>query len=146
MNKNKTGVQYTNIEYIKSDNATICLLECTISYKHVIPMFGLCDDLRDKFMNFLESSNVYLDDDGLVFNVRGVTRFDKENTYDEVLGERLALSKAQTKAFDKANSVYYNLTMYWDEMFDKLNTLVSGTYNVAEHCEEHVAELIETTK
>ena len=146
MNKNKTGVQYTNIEYIKSDNATICLLECTIAYKYVTPMFGLCDDFRNKFMNLLESSNVYLDEDGLVFNVKGVTRFDKENEYDEVLGERLALSKAQTKAFTKANSIYYMLAEFYGSMMDKIGELITGTYNVVNHCEAHVVDLIETTK
>lgn len=146
MNKNKTGVQYSNIEYIKSDNATICLLNCTIDYEKVRLMFGLNEEYRIQFMNFLDKIHVTLEDEGLVYTVKGVTRYDNENPYDEVIGERLALSKAQLKAFEKANELYYVLAELSDNMFTNLNHLINGTYNVAEHCEEHVNKLIEATR
>lgn len=146
MNKNKTGVHYSNIEYIKSDNATICLLECIIDYEKVRQMFGLNDENRNQFMNFLDSIHVTLEDEGLVYTVKGVTRYDNENPFSEVAGERLALSKAQFKAFDKANKIYYTLGELWQNMGYKLSTLIHGTYHVAEHCNEHVNELINATR
>lgn len=146
MNKNKTGVHYSNIEYIKSDNATICLLECIIDYEKVMPMFGLNDEYRNQFMNFLNNIHVTLGDEGLVYTVKGITRYDNENPYNEVSGEQLALSKAQLKAFEKANNLYYNLAKFCDNMIVNLNNLINGTYNVAEHCEEHVNELIKATR
>lgn len=146
MNKNKTGVQYSNIEYIKSNNATICLLKCTIDYEKVRTMFGLSDEYRNQFMNFLDNIHVTLEDEGLVYTVKGVTRYDNENPFDEVTGERLSLSKAQLKAFEKANELYYVLAELTDNMLDNLKRLINGTYNVSEHCEEHVNELIEATR
>ena len=82
----------------------------------------------------------------MVYRVKGVTRYDNENPYDEVLGECLALSKAQLKAFEKANELYYVLSEFAGNMLVNLNDLIDGTYNVAEHCEEHVNELIEATR
>lgn len=146
MNKNKTGVHYSNIEYIKSDNVTICLLECTINYERVRPMFGLSEEYTNQFMNFLDNIHVTLGDEGLVYTVKGVTRYDNENPYDEVSGEHLALSKAQFKAFEKANNLYYNLAKFYDNTIINLNHLIDGTYNVAEQCDEHINELIKATR
>jgi hypothetical protein len=145
MAKNKTGVTYENIKYyVSEDNrVTACVLECFIDYKYVQPMYGLSMENRSRFLKVLDDLNISMDACGLYFQTRGISKVNNGDTYNKVFGERLALSKAQQLAFSKANRMYWHLTNLVANEIEKLDLYVSGTYNVTDHCENHVEELIE---
>lgn len=143
MKKNKTGVEYVNIEYIYNNNVTICVLDCSVNIKHVSSFYGLSHQNGERFIKFISNLGMGYDGDSIRFTVKSVTRLHNGDAYDKVTGERIALSKAQSLAFCKANRMYNFLGGLINEELETLYEKVEGTYNVCTHCYKHVDELSE---
>ena len=141
MKKNKTGVEYVNIEYIYNNNVTVCVLDCAVNIKHVSSFYGLNRQNAERFIKFISNLGMEYDGDSVRFTVKGVTRLHNGDDYDKVTGERIALSKAQAWAFSKANRMYNFLGGLVNEELETLYEKVEGTYNVCAHCYKHVEEL-----
>lgn len=142
---NKTGVEYIDIRYVKNNSVTVCKLNCKIDIRHFSLFYGLNHQMAEKFIKYVNELGMTYSHDGLYFSTKGLARLNSEDTYNEVVGERISLSKAQTLAFSKANRMYCMLGNLVEAALDELDVKVDGTCNVCEHCENHVNELIEET-
>lgn len=141
--KNKTGVQYINVQYFKSGNGlcTICKLTSMIPYDKIKEW--IFDD------NQIKPSEQYLNNLGVTrgcygfeFTTIGKAILEAGDKENETYAKQIALTKAQAKAFGKANRIYGMIAENIQDLLENIDTFMVGTYNAYISCANHVDDLI----
>ena len=143
--KNKTGVQYINVQYFKSGDGicTICKLTSMIPY----------DKIKEWIFNDnqIKPSEQYLDNLGVTrgycgfeFTTIGKAILEVGDTENETYAKQIALTKAQAKAFGKANRIYGMVGENLRAHLENIETFMTGTYNSYISCTKHVDDLIDS--
>lgn len=140
----KTSVKYVKKTfYVNAEKKTVtCKLDFTIDIPDG-PLKFINDS--DKAKNVLfKNGECYYDDNDVLhkkFSVVGVTKCTDNDTFDEELGKKLALTKAQAKAFVKSSEFYERFIA---AIFDELSPLTDlewGCVDSAMKCWAHYKEL-----
>lgn len=153
--KNKTNVTYIDTRVTVSNNVTVANLTFGINIDKLPCLNALGDagvnlnDMFDKYYNYRGIAD-YTDDNGvttkqLVYQTIGRAKLkDEDRTLaDEIIGERLAISEAQKKAFSIANRLYKDL---FNETINRIVTPIvnftRGTENTVHDCDEHRKHIV----
>lgn len=148
--KNKTNVTYIDTNVIVSNNVTVANLTFGINIEK-LPCLNALDDagvdlneMFDKYYNY-QGIGDYTDENGvttkqIVYKTIGRAKLKDEDSSQEnvIIGERLAISEAQKKAFSIANRLYNDLYV---ETIKRIVTPIvmfsQGTENTVNNCDEH---------
>ena len=93
----KTFVTFDTPKYIvnKESKVTVCIIDCSWNNKSTVIsdiwIRKVCNIIEDKFPEYNRPS----------FKVVGVARCSENDTYNEIVGKRIAESKAKAEAFNK---------------------------------------------
>lgn len=146
-NKNKTRVKYLNINYFVEGNRVSCDLYFTIQFSKTPNMdfmvsraAKICSKynvVRDN-THFDEHENVVFQP---VFKLRGFATCHKSDKFDFETGKRIALTKAQRKAFNMAYKIYGELRCMAAQLEEEFSKLMSGSLYAFDDCDKHLEEL-----
>lgn len=140
----KTNVHYVDTHYfINYEKKTVvCKLTCQIPLaviKHPEAVMKL-----PRTNAFITSHKIVEDQKvgAVLFTVISKAKCATEDAFDKELGKKIALTRAQAKAFTKASNFYGTLLkLINEELCDNLFDLESNCYNSATTCYEHAYEL-----
>ena len=76
-----------------------------------------------------------------VFHSEATAKCSPEDTYDKVLGQRIAESRAQSKAYSIASRIYCIIMDNISDKFYQVRQLLVNSYDCGIHCLDHQAEL-----
>lgn len=149
--KRKTNVQYVDVKYYSGKSTVVCKLEFEIDLNKIPGVWNWIDN--PNIQNFLIDSCTWegarfngssYDDCGKVcFIVEGKSKASGGDVFDENVGKRVALTRAQTMAFTVAETFYDGLlTIIYRNMMQGLEDLAEGAYISKEKCKHHVYELL----
>lgn len=141
--KNKTGVQYVNVQYFKSSNGlcTICKLTCLIPYSKISQW--IFDSVQERNTSeYFKKLGIVYTDGGFEFTTVGKVTLDPSDTNDETYARQIALTKCQAKAFRKANRFYMAIAENINNYLNNIQEYIDGSYNANISCMNHVDELI----
>lgn len=146
--RNKTNVNYLRIDYFHIDNNVI---KCQLTYEIPVkgwPIFGFTidADLLIKIGNKLHMNTCYIDKEtnypsSLVFTTYATATCDSTDKYDDKLGEHIALTRAQAKAFEKTCKFYDMLQIELDKSFSEMTRIIDNNWHAANKCWDHAKEL-----
>ena len=143
--KNKTGVQYINVQYFKSGDGlcTVCKLTSMIPYDK-IKEWIFDDNQAKRTEQYLNDLGVVRGYCGFEFTTTGKVILEAGDNENETYAKRIALTKAQAKAFAKANRIYGMVGENLQERLENLDKFMLGTYNSFMSCTKHVDDLIDS--
>lgn len=144
MKKNPTGVFCTNKKFIVNENEkkVTCVFSYTLLCNKNNPLLifddrtfrKLCPELFYRYPQFPNFTAVA---------VAKMSDEDKNNyEFDVEFGKKLALTKAQSKAFDTANFVYWSIIDEINIYTDKIDEFLHGTANSYDVERRHEEELV----
>lgn len=152
MNRKKTGVRYLKTNYGVKNGRTACYLK-----------FGLCLDNipfidmlvnNDEFNRFLRKNNVewwtldeYFEGENnyqphLIGECIGYAFCDPTDTFDESLGKKIALTRAQAVAFEFVDDFYQFVQNIFLNAANEFDVLSENSVEAMNKCNNHVNELI----
>lgn len=152
----KTNVVYTSKVFgVSEKNKTV---KCVLTYEvnlDKIPGMSIMmelDDVRDYLDTLLCEKSAYISDfdsclrvseNGVLsFKTEGFAACSPSDEFDEELGKKIALTRAQRKAFDKMASMYSNLfDIVYSSLCERLGGLEIGCAEAFAKCGEHIEEL-----
>lgn len=147
----KTNVEYIKTNYFKSTpaNKVVCELIWGLPVVKIPGVTNFPDDFLNIIDNtFRETYGSYLGimfyngDPYFAFKNTGSAVCADDDTYNETVGTRIALSKAQAKAFDTSVRVYtYLLDEYIKPDIMEMLDLIHNCKCVADDCDNHVNEI-----
>ena len=76
-----------------------------------------------------------------IFYTEANAKCSPEDNYDKVLGQRIAESRAQTKAYNIAVRIYCIIYDVLEDKLQDVSWLIHNSYNCEKHCFLHQAEL-----
>lgn len=145
--KNKTNVKYTNVKYEfdEQQKSVKCILDYDILLaKYPFNQLEFKLDFLTEALKECNVSGIYLDED-VNFNVEmqsiGTATCHDNDTYDEEIGKRIALTRAQAKAFEKTCRVYDCICHKLSDVIDEGIRYINNSWTSANRCWEHVLEI-----
>lgn len=145
----KTNVSYLSVFYpkVSKDNLTVCDLTFGLEISK-IPVFCNYDELEMQAvynelaeMKSFQGIREFDDVPYLVFRVCSSTECHHEDDPSDLIGERIALTKAQEKAFNIASRVYKKIfTRAYNELF-ALGKMKMNCEKIEKNCVTHISEL-----
>lgn len=136
----KTGVKYTQVDYFKENNKLTCFLSWEIPYS----FFGGKKVIMNNMKLFTQLDKIgFIKENSISFQTFASSKLNKDDNYDEKFGKRLALTRAQRKAFKTSKRVYtliYNTIS--KELFE-IDKLFNGCDYAVSKLTEHINNLIE---
>lgn len=147
--RNKTNVKYLSTEYYYSYyNQVQCYLTYEIDLsKWPIYGFKIDADLLIKIGNTLGMDKYVVEKKTnyptkFVFTVSAMSKCDEnKDTYDKTLGERIALTRAQAKAFEKTCKFYDLIQIELDKSFSEITRAIDNNWHAANKCWDHAKNL-----
>ena len=149
MSRNKTHVEYvTHKEYVNPKKG-ICVSVLTFrinlnklpEYDNLLwefePFRKYVSSLDGYVVDFSDNSKEYV-----YWTVRGKATCNNRDKFDEELGKHIALTRAQKKAFEKAELFYRQIfCLIRDNLFAKYNELLLNCCEAANGEEQHANKL-----
>ncbi len=113
--------EYTTYTKVKGNNGVVvCTLECKFNY--IPTQITYNTRTKNDFQIFSSLKNIII--------VKGVAVCSPNDTFDESLGKKIALSKAKSNMFKKA-SKYYEYYLKWLTIYNKELEQIIHNLNVA---------------
>ena len=145
----KTNVKYVNKAYGVNRNEGIvtCTLDYVIDLDKIpgIHFLSGLPEFNDFINTLVYCEGVKLYDESeygvLQFRVKDIAFCSTEDEFDEVIGKRLALTRAQKMAFRNAKYFYNEISYIVDRYRQELNNLVFNSFISEETCHNHEFEL-----
>ena len=146
-NKNKTRVKYLNTNYTLYGKTVSCDLYFTIQFYKTPNMdfiLSRATDICSKYnivgdnTHFDENQNVVFQP---VFKLRGSATCHTSDRFNFEVGRRIALTKAQRKAFNMAYNIYADLRCMAAQLEEEFSKLMSGSLYAFYDCDKHLEEL-----
>lgn len=152
--KRKTNVQYLDTQYFLNlvKGTAVCKLEFEIDLNKIPGVENWIEN--PEVQDFLEENSEwtgcvvdeddYIVDYGTVlFTVEGKSKATGGDVFDETVGKRVALTRAQAQAFKVATRFYDDIAqIIYDSTVAGLDDLVEGAYRSWDRCMEHADELL----
>lgn len=148
MNRKKTGVRYLDTNFGIKNGRTACYLKFGICLENIpyIDMLTNCDE----FNRFLQENNLEYwsvnDDDDYQLHVIGecvgYTYCNPEDKFDESLGKKIALTRAQEIAFGMTQSFYNFIENIFLKAANEFDVLGENSETAMLKCNEHINKLI----
>lgn len=142
----KTNVEYVQKDYFvnESKDTVVCNLLFQIDLDKIRSLVSLVNDQRIKdFINQFDPVVCFKHQNigSLFFEVTGRADKNPTDNFDEDLGKKIALTRAQSQAFEIANLFYRDLNRKFMEVISDINYLVQGSHTSIVNCNTHVREL-----
>ena len=151
MARKKTGVRYLNVNYNvnKNKRTVACVLTAGISFNR-LPFIGMLmgSENWNRGMNNVRIERWRNDETGILetyyaFDVVGFANCSPDDKFDETLGKKIALTRAQQGAFDEASGFYAFSEDCLLEAADRMAQLRENTDASYFSCKDHAADLAE---
>ena len=148
----KTGLKFYDRKVIQKPemNLTIVMQKASIKIDEVESLknaFILIPNLWEHITDSqLDNYACELRKDGyyIVFNSVGIAKCSPEDVFDEKIGFRLAETRAQKDAFDKASTFYTKILSFIEKMFyDDIVTKCVNCQDSYYGCGDHIEDIIE---
>lgn len=148
MSRNKTHVEYvTHKEYVNAKKGIcVSVLTFRINLNKLPEYDNLLWDFAP-FRKYVRSLDYVVDFENdskeyVYWTVRGKATCNSRDTFDEELGKHIALTRAQEKAFEKAEVFYTEVFgLIRDNLLSRYNELLLNCYEAANGEEQHANEL-----
>ena len=145
---NKTNVRYVRTNYSNVMNP----VECRLTYEIDINRYPLnniqvSSNLIEKVSRELNCSYIKYDKRSnypttVAFTVTAQADCDNDqDKYDRVIGERIALTRAQAKAFEKTCKFYDKIAYYVDDALCNMVSIIDNSWGAANKCWKHAKEI-----
>lgn len=131
----KTKVKVINEKYIVNSESkvVVCILTCNVPVDRINNDFGIYTYPWKKQLPKVK---------GLAtFHVKGIAKCDSSDSFDEVLGKRIAQSRAKEKSYRIA-------AIIWSKMANYLLNIANQCFRLSNNCileynkeKEHIKEL-----
>ncbi len=150
MNRKTTGVRYLNVKYNVNEekNVVTCVLDFGLNLKRLPYAAMLLDN--DRIFDLFNKEfkiELYQDENGetnpyVTTQIIAFANCSPEDNFDAELGKKIALTRAQSGAFDTTAYIY---DVIQDELLNIANTFDTRAENCIESiqkCNDHVDNLI----
>lgn len=151
----KTNVTYVRKAYgVNPDKRFVkCVLDYEINLDKIpcIQFLAQMPEFEDFINTLVYKNGVHqydCDNEGwpseygvLSFTTEGVANCADSDDFDEDLGKKLALTRAQKQAFQSAERFYWTLTDMFANVIDESYNLCNGCRHSAVNCKMHEYEL-----
>lgn len=152
MNRNKTGVRYLNVQYNVNPGKRVVACHLTFGLNlNRLPYIEMLKD-NEEFINLVEHEfrvEEWTINDDLLYEPHVVTEVvafadcAPEDEFDEVLGKKIALTRAQSGAFDTAAYIYERIQDIFLKAANEIDIRLENTIESIDKCNKHVDTLIE---
>lgn len=146
-NKNKTRVKYLNTNYTVHGKTVSCDLYFTIQFSKTPNMdfiLSCATEICSKYN--VVADNTYMDENENivfqpVFKLRGSATCHTSDRFNFEVGRRIALTKAQRKAFNVAYNIYCELRCIAAQLEKEFSNLMDGSLHAFHDCHQHLEDL-----
>ena len=152
MNRNKTGVRYLNVQYNVNPGKRVVACHLTFGLNlNRLPYIEMLKD-NEEFINLVEREfrvEEWTINDDLLYEPHVVTEVvafadcAPEDEFDETLGKKIALTRAQSGAFDTAAYIYERIQDIFLKAANEIDIRLENTIESIDKCNKHVDTLIE---
>ena len=152
MNRNKTGVRYLNVQYNVNPGKRVVACHLTFGLNlNRLPYIEMLKD-NEEFINLVEREfrvEEWTIDDDFFYEPHVVTEVvafadcAPEDEFDEVLGKKIALTRAQSGAFDTAAYIYERIQDIFLKAANEIDIRLENSIESIDKCNKHVDTLIE---
>lgn len=145
--KHKTRVKYLNINYTVHGKTVSCDLYFTIQFSKTPNMDFILSRATEICSKYnVVADNTYMDENENVvfqpvFKLRGSATCHKSDRFNFEVGRRIALTKAQRKAFNMAYNIYGDLRCIAAQLEEEFSKLMGGSLYACEDCDQHLEDL-----
>jgi len=142
--KNRTNLEYVKKEFFVDGNKTICNL--TFKLKLTNPpmkFFNLTFENLKTICNNndLKSYNPFIVGEYVEFQVSARASKTANDENDPIFAERLALTRAQSKAYMVAQLFYAHLSVFFESLAQASTEMMNNAYSSFRKCNIHAVEL-----
>ena len=152
MNRNKTGVRYLNVQYNVNPGKRVVACHLTFGLNlNRLPYIEMLKD-NEEFINLVEREfrvEEWAIDDDFFYEPHVVTEVvafadcAPEDEFDEVLGKKIALTRAQSGAFDTVAYIYERIQNIFLKAANEIDIRLENSIESIDKCNKHVDTLIE---
>lgn len=152
MNRNKTGVRYLNVQYNVNPGKRVVACHLTFGLNlNRLPYIEMLKD-NEEFINLVEREfrvEEWAIDDDFFYEPHVVTEVvafadcAPEDEFDEVLGKKIALTRAQSGAFDTVAYIYERIQDIFLKAANEIDIRLENCIESIDKCNKHVDTLIE---
>ena len=132
----KNGVKINEIKYIinPEKKIIICIMQCVIDYGKTLPNVDIFSRMWRRRLPYI--------DRGGTFTVKAIAKCNKEDTFNETIGKKLAESRANLKAFKIAAKFYDVIYSYYVIRAHEVFTMKKILIKTVESEENYLKTLI----
>ena len=152
MNRNKTGVRYLNVQNNLDPGKRVVACHLTFGLNlNRLPYIEMLKD-NEEFINLVERefrveewtiTDDFLYEPHVVTEIVAFADCAPEDEFDEVLGKKIALTRAQSGAFDTAAYIYERIQDIFLKAANEIDIRLENSVNSIDKCNKHVDTLIE---
>ena len=152
MNRNKTGVRYLNVQYNVNPGKRVVACHLTFGLNlNRLPYIEMLKD-NEEFINLVEREfrvEEWAIDDDFFYEPHVVTEVvafadcAPEDEFDEVLGKKIALTRAQAGAFDTAAYIYEKIQDIFIKAANDIDVRLENCVDSIDKCNCHVETLVD---
>ena len=152
MNRNKTGVRYLNVQYNVNPGKRVVACHLTFGLNlNRLPYIEMLKD-NEEFINLVERefrveewaiNDDFLYEPHVVTEVVAFADCAPEDEFDEALGKKIALTRAQSGAFDTVAYIYERIQDIFLKAANEIDIRLENTIESIDKCNKHVDTLIE---
>lgn len=152
MNRNKTGVRYLNVQYNVNPGKRVVACHLTFGLNlNRLPYIEMLKD-NEEFINLVEREfrvEEWAIDDDFFYEPHVVTEVvafadcAPEDEFDEVLGKKIALTRAQAGAFDTAAYMYEKIQDIFIKAANDIDVRLENCVDSIDKCNCHVETLVD---
>lgn len=142
--KNRTNLEYTDKTYVNEDGKTLCILTFKIKLNSSpFNSLGLTYEEVNKICKHGDfvAYGPFITSEYVEFQTIAQSSVNEGDKYDQVFGERLALTRAQSKAYMVAQLFYAHVANYFDKKAILAESFMDNCYAVWKKCLNHAQEL-----
>lgn len=152
MNRNKTGVRYLNVQYNVNPGKRVVACHLTFGLNlNRIPAIVLLkdsDEFNRMIFNEFRVEDWTVNDNGVyephvVTEVVAFADCAPEDEFNEELGKKIALTRAQSAAFDTAAYMYEKMQDILIKAANDIDVRIENCVDSIQKCNEHVDVLVD---
>ena len=142
----KTNIDYIGKKYFvnKRNNTVCCILNFKISLRK-LPIMNLLfftNWFHNWLVNYVGEDNIDEGDFSITFSTIGLAKCAPGDKFNESLGKKIALTRAQQEAFMQSKEFYTMMYKCIHNISLDYLTLASNSDIANKDCKNHVIELI----
>lgn len=136
--RNRVTIVDRKFKTNKEKNTVVCIMKCQINFPEDLEAPYLPNKVYHKLQKILGAKYHYLP-----FFVIGTSKCHSEDTFDEVIGKRIAESRAKKEAYEKATLVWREIGLYYHSLWAHCTKLYNACSSAKKIEKEHIDKLIQ---